>query len=1091
MLMCLGAWAQGVTTATFSGFVKDGKGGVGPEAVKGASNAGLPGANIVAVHQPTGAEYITVTRADGRFIIPNARVGGPYKITASFVGYETQVKENLYLELGNTTNVDFVLTESGTQLSEVVVTAAKDPVMNSERTGAATNISNQVITRLPTITRSFNDYVRMTPQANGNGFAGRSDGYNNITVDGALFNNAFGLSGTVGGQTNAQPISLDAVDQITTSVAPYDVTQGSFTGAGVNVVTRSGTNNVEGSVYYFTKNQNFVGSKIGDASNPYSNFTFNNMGFRLGAPIIKDKLFFFANYERERQTVPGTTFSASNGSNSGSTVSQVRASTLDSLSNFLQSNYGYNPGPYQGYDLLQNSDKATFKIDWNISSNHKFSIKYNYLKSYKDQTPSGSGNPFGGRSPSQYGLPFLGAYYRINNNLNSVIAELNSTFGTRFSNKFQIGYTAFRDFRETPTSSGVFPLVDIANGSGQNLTSFGYEPFSANNILNTNVFQVSDQFDIYKDKHTITVGTYNEFYHFENGFDPNYYGLYTFNSLSDFYASAAGTAGKIRTYNLGYSTSPDGSFPLVKIDPFQLGFYAQDKYEVNQRLNVTLGIRADIPVINATIAENTQADTYQFAEGQTIHTSNVQKSALLWSPRVGFNWDVFGDRSTQIRGGSGIFTGRVPYVWISNQASNNGLLFNALSYSGAGFPANFTFSPNVDAYRPGKNGNPPASSAPSYNLAVTDQNFKFPQVWRTNIAIDQKLPGGVVGSLDLAFTQDINAVYHRNINLPTPSFNANGADNRPIFYKTFPSAVTNSTNNTRINTNVTDAILMSNTNKGYSYFITAQFKKTFKFGLDAMVAYTYTDARSVNDGGSIAQSIWRDRPVSGNPNDNVLSYSNYLLTNRIIASLNYRKEYAGHFATSVGAFYTLAQSGRFSYVYQGDMNGDNTGGNNDLMYIPRNQSEILLVNDGANHTAAQQWAELDAYINQDSYLSSRRGQYAERNGGIQPWRGTLDIRILQDFYIEVGKEKKHRNTLQLSVDIFNFGNMLNSNWGVYQIPNRANLLTFKGYDANKTPQFIFPYLNSATQTPLTSTFRNDLGLLSRWQMQVGVRYIFN
>ncbi len=1085
LLMCFGAWAQGVTTGSFSGFVKDSKGGP------------LPGANVIAVHTPTGSQYGSATRADGRFTLANVRVGGPYKITVSFVGYENQEKDNLQVELGNTTNVDFTLAESGTQLSEVSVTAAKDPVMNSERTGAATNISNQVITRLPTITRSFNDYVRMTPQANGNGFAGRSDGYNNITVDGALFNNAFGLSGTVGGQTNAQPISLDAVDQITTSIAPYDVTQGSFTGAGVNVVTRSGTNNVEGSVYYFTKNQNFVGSKIGDVSNPYSNFTFNNMGFRLGAPIIKNKLFVFANYERERQTVPGTTFTAATASNpyvAGGTVSQARATTLDSISSFLVSNYGYNPGPYQGYDLLQNSDKATFKLDWNISSNHKFTIKYNYLKSYRDVTPSSSGNPFDsrtGRTPGQYPLPFLGAYYRINNNLNSVIAELNSTFGTKFSNKFQIGYTAFRDFRETPTSSGVFPLVDIANGSGQPLTSFGYEPFSANNILNTNVFQVSDNFDIYKDRHTITIGTYNEFYHFENGFDPNYYGLYTFNSLKDFYTSAAGTPGTIRSYTLGYSTAPDGSFPLVKIDPFQLGFYVQDKYELNPRVNVTVGLRADIPVVNATIAENTQAAGYQWAEGQTIHTSNVQKSALLWSPRVGFNWDVFGDRSTQVRGGSGVFTGRVPYVWISNQASNNGLLFNSVSYSGAGFPANFVFSPDVDAYRPGKNGNPPASSAPSYNLAITDQNFKFPQVWRTNIAIDQKLPGGIIGSLDIAFTQDINAVYHRNINLPTPTLNANGADNRPIFYKAFPSGATNSTNNTRINTNVTDAILMSNTNKGYSYFITAQFKKSFGFGLDAMVAYTYSDARSVNDGGSIAQSIWRDRYVSGNPNDNVLSYSNYLLQNRIIASLNYRKEYGGHFATTIGAFYSLAQSGRFSYSYSGDMNGDNTGGSNDLIYIPRNQSEILLIDDGATHTAAQQWTELDNYINQDSYLKSRRGQYAERNGGIQPWRGQLDIRVLQDFYVEVGKEKKHRNTLQVSLDIFNFGNMLNSNWGLYQTPNRPNLLTFKGYDANMTPEFIFPYLNSSTQTPLTSTFRNDLGLLSRWQMQLGVRYIFN
>ncbi|MBS1683061.1 MAG: TonB-dependent receptor [Bacteroidetes bacterium] len=1091
LVTCAGLYAQGVTTATFIGFIKDANGTV------------MPGANIIAVHQPSGTQYGTTARADGRYVIPNARVGGPYKLSVTFLGYKTQEKDGLFLELGNTTNVDFAMSEDAAQLAEVVVSGSVDPVMNSGRTGASTNISNRVITRLPTISRSFNDYVRMTPQANGNGFAGRSDGYNNITIDGALFNNAFGLSGTVGGQTNAQPISLDAVDQITTSIAPYDVTQGSFTGAGVNVVTRSGTNDVVGSVYYFTRNQNLVGSNIAGASNPYSDFAFSNMGARLGAPIIKNKLFFFSSYERERQTVPGTTFSAATPSDpyvSGGTVSQVNASTLDSLSNFLSSNYSYNAGPFQNYNLAQNSDKVTFKIDWNISTKHKFAIKYNYLKSYKDQNPSNSGNLYGGRAPGQFGLPFLGAYYRINNNLNSVIAELNSTFGSGFTNKFQIGYTAFRDFRGTPNGGGVFPLVDIGNGSGQNLTSFGYEPFSANNILNTNVFQISDNFDIYKDKHTITIGTYNEFYQFENGFDPYYYGVYSYNSLADFYSSAAGNVGSIRQYQLGYSTAPDGSFPLVKVKAFQLGLYAQDKYEINSKLNVTLGLRADMPVINTTVGQNTQAAGYQFSGGAQINTSQVQKSQVLWSPRVGFNYDVKGDRTTQIRGGSGIFTGRVPYVWISNQASNNGLLFNSRQYSQANATAaNLVFNPSVDAYRPGKNGNPAASASPSYNLAVTDNNFRFPQVWRTNIAIDQKLPWGVIGSLDLVYTKDINAVYHRNVNLPDPTFNANGADNRPVYYKTFPSGTSNSTANTRINPNVTDAILMSNTNKGYSYFGTVQFKKAFSNGLDAMVAYTYTQAQSVNDGGSIAQSIWRDRQVSGNPNNNVLGYSNFLLQNRIIASLNYRKEYGGKFATSVGAFYSLAQSGRFSYVYSGDMNGDNTGGNNDLIYVPRNSSEIKLLDingtDGSGnpytYTAAQQWTDLDAYINQDSYLKNRRGQYAERNGGIQPWRGQLDLRVLQDFYVYVGKEKKHRNTLQLSVDIFNVGNMINNKWGVYHAPNRSNLLTFRGYDATGTPQFQYPYLDAKNKTPLTSSFRNDLGLLSRWQMQLGVRYIFD
>lgn len=1104
-----GLFAQGVTTAAINGKAVD------------QAGAGIPGANIVATHGPSGTTYGTVTQTDGRFAIHNMRVGGPYSVKVSFVGYKEVSYNDIYLSLGETSNISAVMKEEATELETLIVTSGRGDVFNSDRTGAMTNINNQQIQQLPTLSRSFTDYVRLTPQASvnstgGTNFGGRSDGYNNITVDGALFNNAFGLSGTVGGQANAQPISLDAVDQITTAIAPYDVTQGSFTGAGINVVTRSGTNDVSGSVYYFSRSQNLVGDKISGVENKYSDFSSSNLGFRVGGPIIKDKLFFFANVERERQDSPGTTFSASRGGSTGSTVSQADGGALDALSTFLFEEYDYNTGPYEGYKLEQNSDKGTLKLDWNINSNHKFAIKYNYLDSYRDVAPSTSGaiSPFPvGRNPSQTGLPFLGAYYRINNNLNSVIAELNSTFGNKYSNKFQIGYTAFRDFRETPTSSKVFPLVDIGNGASQNLTAFGYEPFSAFNILNSNVFQISDNFDIYKGKHTLTLGTYNEFYKFENGFNPFFYGGYQFNTLADFYASAGydpatgnsitPVVGRVRQYQLGYAANADGSFPIVEVKAFQLGFYAQDKYEVSDKLNVTFGLRADVPVINTDIGRNDPAAALVFAEGRTIETDKVQKSSVLWSPRVGFNWDVKGDRTTQVRGGSGIFTGRVPYVWISNQASNNGILFGSQFFSTANATAaGITFSPDVDRYRPiGAAAVAPAnnpSAAVTYNLAVTDNDFKFPQVWRTNIAIDQKFPGDIIGSIDVALTKDLNAVYHQNINLPDAPNTAAGADNRPIFYRTFvPGVTTNSTANTRLNPKVTDAILMRNTNKGYSYFITAQIKKRFGMGLDVMAAYTYTDANSVNDGGSIAQSIWRDRQVSGNPNDNVTGSFNNLVKHRIIASINYRKEYLNSMATSIGLFYSAAPAGRFSYTYAGDMNGDNSGGGgNDLIYIPRDQSEIALQNitnpDATIYTAAQQWADLDAYINQDDYLSERRGQYAERNGGIQPWRGQLDFRLLQDFFVKVGSK---RNTIQLSLDIFNMGNFLNSDWGVYKVANRSALLTFRGYDANRVPQFNYPYLNAADKTPLTSTFRDEItgtnGLLSRWQMQLGVRYIFN
>jgi hypothetical protein len=1083
------SFAQGVTTSTISG------------SVTSQSGEALPGATVMAVHQPSGTQYGTTTRVDGAFTIPNARIGGPYQITISFVGYETQTRDGIFLSLGTTYDEDIKLAESGTQLSEVVVTG--NAIVNADRTGAITNISNKQITQLPTLSRSLNDYVRLTPQANGTSFGGRSSGFNNITVDGGLFNNAFGLSGTVGGQTNAQPISLDAIDQITTSLAPYDVREGSFTGAGVNVVTRSGTNEFNGAVYHYFRNESFVNEYVGKTETPILTFNVKNTGIRLGGPIVKDKLFFFVNYESERRTDPGSTYLASRPGLSGTNVSAAQASDLDALRSFLMENYGFDPGAYENYDLESNSDKAAVKIDYNISKSHKLTLKYNYLKSHRDVPPSSSGG-FGGngasatRSPGTDGLPFLGAYYRINNNLNSFTAELNSTFGNKYANKFQVGYSAFRDFRENPAISQDFPMVDIANGSNVYLTSFGFEPFSANNILNSDVIQISDNLDIYAGKHTISVGTYNEIYKFENGFAPNYFGIYRFASLADFYASAAGTPDRASFYRLQYSTAPDGSFPLVTTKAVQLGFYGQDKYEVNRNFNVTLGIRVDVPMINADIARNEAVAGFSFRDGAKIETDNVQKTSVLWSPRLGFNWDIGGKKTTQLRGGTGVFTGRVPYVWISNQASNNGVLFGSFDYTAAQLD-NLVFNPDVNAYRPGVNGNPPAGASATYAIAVTQDNFKFPQVWRSNIGVDQTLPGKLIASLDFAYTKDLNAVYHQNINLPNASRNVvptgTSSDTRPIFYPASPlnTGTSNSTANTRLNTPVTDAILMKNTNEGYSYFITAQLRKTFGFGLDVMAAYTYTDARSVNDGGSIAQSIWRDRQVSGDPNASAVSYSNFLQKHRIVSSLNYRKEYLKFMATSIGFFYELAPQGRFSYVYSGDMNGDNAGGNNDLMYIPRNQSEIILLDfvnptDAADtYTAAEQWADLDAYISQDDYLSSRRGQVAERNGAQRPWLGQLDFRLLQDFYINI---KDKRNTLQLSIDIFNFGNMINKEWGVYDVPNRTNLLEFRGYNVDGQAQFRYVYLNNQAKTTLTKTYRDETALMSRWQMQVGIRYIF-
>ena len=1169
-------WSQGATTAAMSGTITDSKG------------AALPGATVVAVHTPTNTTYGAGTNADGRFNIQGMRVGGPYTVKVTFVGYQDVTRTGIQLTLGQNLRFDSQLSDASTALAEVTVSGRRDPVMNADHTGAATTIQRETIERLPTLSRSFADFTRLTPQANGNSFAGRSTGFNNITIDGAIFNNAFGLSGTVGGQTGAQPISIDAIDQIQVSIAPYDVRQGSFTGAGINAVTRSGTNKISGSVYSFYRDQGLVSSKVNGVESDFPTFSLKNYGARLGGALIKDKVFFFVNGEREtRSAPPGGNFRAANaGEVAGGAVSAARAQDLDALSRFVQERFGYATGAYQGYSLRQNSDKITARLDWNISSNHRLNVKYNYLKSFADVPPSSSGS-LGTRSQSQFGLPYQSAYYTINNNLNSYIAELNSSFGNRFSNNLTAGYSAFRDFRSS-FSPSAFPFVEIGNGAGASafpttavpvpaysvatntLTSFGYEPFTAGNLLNTDVYQIGDNFTAYLGKHNVTLGTYNEFYKFRNDFVPNFNSLYRFNSLEDFYGangySYDRTSGQYAAYSatnpspgvarptvfrLGYPADGGSQIIPVSLEAQQYGLYVQDEWSPRQNLKINIGLRADLPVVSTELKPNVYVGGgvlpngqtgpgLTFRDGQRLDLGQTPKKQVLYSPRVGFNWDVNDDRKTQLRGGTGIFTGRIPFVLISNQISNNGVGSGSIDATAAANPnlaANpaqiYPFAADVNTYRPTT-----AIAAPSaFNLAVTDRDFKFPQVWRTNLAIDQELAGGVVATIEALYTKDVNALAFENVNLPNPVGRAGGADQRPIFYTLSgtPNAngLVTTTPFNRINgpigprgslnsaaaPNISDAILMKNTNRGYSYSVTGQLQKSFSNGLFGSIAYTYTDARSVNDGGSTPTNIWRDRFVSSDPNATALSYSNFLQQHRVIGVVSYRREYLKHLGTTFSAFYVGAPNGRFSYTYGGDVNGDGQG-TNDLIYVPRSREEINLLDiaitdtraAGAGaparigtYTAAQQYADLNAYIEQDDYLSKRRGEYVERNGAQNPWQHQVDVKLLQDIFTNVGKE---RNTLQLSVDIFNVGNLLNDKWGRAQFANRStSLLQYQGYNAAGQPVFTYPYLTAPVVTagsgttpgtiatpgnPLSTTSRDDVnGLASRWQMQIGVRYLFN
>ena len=1087
MLPVSGVFAQGSTTAALAGNVVDEKG------------QGLPGASVIAVHEPTGSRYGGSTRADGRYNIVNMRVGGPYKITVSFVGYKNAVQSGIVLTLAQELRQNFKLEVNQSQLEEVKVVASRSSIINSGRTGAATTVGNNQITTLPTLNRSLGDFARLDPRANGLNFAGRNALYNNITVDGAFFNNAFALSSTIGGQAGASPISVDAIDQFQVLIAPYDVRQGMATGANINVVTKSGTNNWSGSGYYFGSDQGFVGNKIGDVTNQYGTFARGQIGARIGGALIKDKLFVFGSFEQETQTEPGSNFVATR-TGSEPNKSIAKAADLDRLKDFLISKFKYNPGAYENWNKEKYSQKVNLRLDWNISDKHKFNVKYNYLRSYADINPSNSGSLSGGRSPSAAVLPFQGSLYRINNNLDSYIAELNSTFSSSVANNLTVGYTQMRDFRQSPVNDNPFPTVDIGNNDLNELTAFGYEPFSANNILNSDIFQIADNLTIYKGKHVYTLGLAYETNSFMNGFAPNYYGGYQFKSIDDFINSANGDT-KVIPARYQQQWSNYSTFPFAEMKGSTLSFYGQDEITAAKGLKLTFGLRADatsFPSFDEPKYTNTYVPSLTFRDGVKLTTNKFPETTVLWSPRFGFNWDVKDDKQTQIRGGVGVFSGRVPYVWLSNQLSNNGVLFGSENIQN---PTNRPFNPDVNAYRP-------AITLPltptAYNLAVTDPNFKFSQVFRTNLALDKNLGDGWILGLEGIYTKDINAVYLENVNLPKSTVKAVGADNRVIFYTLgangLPSSVRNFAiygnvrgvnapavgPNTVSSPNISDAIVIKNTDLGYSYALTATISKSFENGLFASLAYTNSDSRSVNDGGSIAQSQWRDRVVSGDPNENVASYSSYIQTHRFNAYGSYRLNYLNENAsTTFGFTYSAAPAGRFSYTYSGDMNGDNQT-SNDLIFIPRSQSDILL-RDLGTYTAAQQWADLDKYITQDSYLNAHRGHYAQRNGAELPWSANFDFKIIQDFYIKVGG---HKNTLQFTLDVFNFGNYVTPQWGLNQSTLRAGLINYVANDAaTGRPVFTFPYRSGTT--PLSDTFQRSFGLGSRWQAQFGVRYIFN
>ncbi len=703
---------------------------------------------------------------------------------------------------------------------------------------------------------------------------------------------------------------------------------------------------------------------------------------------------------------------------------------------------------------------------------------------------------FNGRRDNGFALNFANSNYVINNDIHSFIVEHNTTIADKFQNNIIAGYTANRDYRSS--GGGVFPLVDILEG-GRNLTTFGYEPFTPNNRLNTDTWQFQDNLTAYFGKHTITAGVNIERFAFENTFTPTYYRQYVFNSLNDFYAAANQAPADtsvvtMRRYVLTYSALPGKQLPVARLKTTYLGVYLQDEFQLNERIKLTAGIRGDLPIFGDVEFGNPKFDTLSFgAEKKRYSTSKLPESPILWSPRFGFNIDIFGNRSTVVRGGTGVFTGRPAFVWISNQLSNNGVLTGQIFVDNT---KAYPFSPDVTRHIPAN------STTPStYNVAVTDKNFRFQQVWRSNIAIDQKLNflNGVIASLEFIYDRQINSPYYQDANLADKKGNFKGADTRPYFgYGTAA--------NRRVS-NITDATVLSSKSGPYSYSLTAKLERNVAQGFSGMIAYTHGVAKDYMTAGSIAASSFRDNfSVNGNNNPD-LAWSNFDSRHRLIASVRYRKEYKIG-ASAINVFYEARNQGRVTYNYSNDMNGDGLV-SNDLIYIPTNATDTnqIIFVDRNGFTANEQAASFEQFIRNDEYLRSRRGQYAERNGAIMPWINRFDVSFIQEFFVKV---KESRNTLQIRFDIFNFGNLLNDRWGVGLQPiyggsrfttgaesNFSSPLRYEGRSASGKPQYSFVPLtvtnvnNQNINYLPTNAYRTSTRLEDVWRMQIGIRYIFN
>ena len=1085
--------AQG-TTASITGTVID-----------AANEEPLPGVNVLAVHEPTGTRYGTATNPNGRFTIRGMRVGGPYTVRASFVGYQTVEREGIQLQLDQTREIDFEIQQQTAEMEEVqVIGRRSDNVIDKNRTGAATNVSQEQIESLPTISRSLGDFTRLVPQAGGSGsLGGANDRYNSIQIDGATLDDVFGLGDAVpGSQAGAEPISLDAIQEFNVDLAPYDVTSSGFTGGQVNAITKSGSNQFEGSFRVRQGTERFTGDLDGVGTGEFSQQYYVGT---LGGPIVEDELFFFVNAELKRESSP---LDARAGTDlSGPNVFPVPRGTLSEIQTAAQDVYGYDTGGIDPFTQRQDDEKLLVKLDWNINDSHRLTLRNNYVNARDDS----------GISRGQTNFDFANRQYVFRSLQNSTTAELNSTISNNMSNEARFVYTRIRDERDVQDTA--FPEVQLSLGSDLT-SSMGIGRFNQANRLDQDLFEFTDNFTYELGDHSLTIGTSNKLFQFSNLFIQDFFGSYTFESFEtpageEVSAIEAFRRGQPTQYQYSYATEAAGTrTPEAEFSAFQFGGYVQDEWEPVNDLRFTIGLRVDVPYLPD---EPTFNPTAFEAFGRS--TSNVASGNLLWAPRLGFNYDrdlVLPDRSTQIRGGVGIFSGKPPFVWISNQYSNTGADVNRIDASfnpgedfyGANAPQDGRrFMPESAAENPTRQPCPVGSQTctsdqfsdllspvETTEINLVSDDFKYPQTFRANLGVDQELPYGLVATLEGIYSNSVNDVTFRNINIEAPT-----EDQFPIqeskygrpFYGTPGSGFGGSPN--RVSERFTNAILLENTNDGYQYNLTAQLQRNVRQGLGGSISYTYNRATNVNNGtSSRAISNWQfnENKDINNPRTGTADFE---LRHRVLGRLNYSFQYSDRFSTQIGLVYEGEAGQPFSWIYFGNANGD-TQSQNDLVYVPETEQDIVLESDN--------WASMNAFINSEEALDDARGSVIDRNTARAPWQHILDLRLSQTIQTFEGQK------IEITANVENVLNLLDNDWGRVRTTSFNNLTAwnFEGY---VTPDEVGTTVNGdrilteddvgkprvtfeeeTTREKLNDRQFNTSNIASRWRMRLGVRYTF-